>query len=72
VLGRRSYSVPGGKEGILNVPLASSAGTVLNRKGRLSVHVTVNSDVTPGSHHASGHRNVLLTKTPTIPGIPSS
>jgi hypothetical protein len=72
VLGRRSYSVPGGKEGILNVPLVSSAGTVLNRKGRLSVHVTVKSDVTPGSHHASGHRNVLLTKTPTIPGIPSS
>jgi hypothetical protein len=72
VLGRRSYSVPGGKDGIVNVQLTSSAGTVLNRKGRLSVRATVNSAVTPGSHHASGHRTVLLTTPPTIPGVPSS
>lgn len=71
VLGRRSYSVPGGEDEILNVPLASSAGAVLNRVGRLRVRVTVNSDVMPGSSHSAGHRTVLLTKFPSIPGVPS-
>ena len=61
----------GYKDGILNVQLSSSAGATLNRKRRLSVRVTVNSDVTPGSHHATGHRTVRLTTTPTIPGVPS-
>lgn len=72
VLGSRSYSVPGGKDGILNVRLSSSAGATLNGKGRLSVRVTVNSDVMPGSHRATGHRTVLLTTSPTIPGVPAS
>jgi hypothetical protein len=72
VLGRRSYSVQGGEDEILNVPLTNNAATALNRRGRLSVRVTVNSDVIPGSHRASGHRNVLLSQTPTTPGIPSS
>lgn len=72
VLGSRSYSVPGGEDGILNVQLASRAGAALNRKRRLSVRVTVNSDVTPGSHRATGHRTVLLSTSPTIPGVPSS
>ena len=71
MLGRRSYSVPGGEDGIFNVQLASSAGAVLNRKGRLSVRVAVNSDVAPSSAGSSGHRTVLLTKSPTIPGVPS-
>jgi hypothetical protein len=66
VLGRRSYSVPGGKDEILNVRLASSAGAVLNRAGRLRVRVAVNSDVMPGSRRSSGHRTVLLTKLPSV------
>jgi len=71
VLGRRSYSVPGGDDEILNVRLASSVGAVLNRAGRLRVRVTVNSDVMPGSQRSSGHRTVLLTKFPSIPSPPS-
>lgn len=71
VLGSRSYSVPGGEDEILNVRLASSAGVVLNRVGRLRVRVTVNSDVMPGSSHTAGHRAVLLTKAMSIPGVSS-
>jgi hypothetical protein len=71
VLGRRSYSLPGGEDEILNVGLESSAGVVLNRVGRLRVRVTVNSYVMPGSRRASGHRTVLLTTFPSVPGVPS-
>src|SRR6202012_1896463 len=60
VLGRRAYSVPAGENEILNLRLASSAGAVLNRAGRLRVRVIVNSDVIPGSHRSAGHRTVLL------------
>jgi len=67
-LGRRSYSLAGGKDNIMDVGLGDAAGAVLERAGRFRVHVEATADTASGE--SKGGRDVVVTAFKPIPGAP--